>query len=199
MEATTTTTTTTDVYAGIIDNKKRPKQDDDADDDPANRTDEPPRKKKKKHRPYQLSGPLPSWNDMFFALLAFKSKLGTFHVPAQTKLGRWVQKQRQEYSKLQRQRIQYHQCSELSEERIQVLDSLGFIWDTMLHENGRRWNQVCRPSSSCVWMMVVLFDCYLFVVLCISRLFIIIMLLLRQRFEELKQWKDEHNHCNVRK
>ena len=95
---------------------------------------------------------MPSWNDMFFALLAFKAKLGTFNVPAQTKLGKWVTKQRQEYSKLQRKKIDYHQCSELSEERIQVLDSLGFIWDTMLHENGRRWNQVC--CMCCVLLLL---------------------------------------------
>jgi hypothetical protein len=78
---------------------------------------------------------------MFFALMAFKAKLGTFNVPVQTKLGKWVTRQRQEYSKLQRKKIDLNRCHELSEERIQVLDSLGFIWDTMLHENDRRWNQ----------------------------------------------------------
>jgi len=108
-------------------------------------------------------GHMPSWNDMFFALMAFKAKLGTFNVPAQTKLGKWVTKQRQEYSKLQRKKISYSQCSELSEERVLVLDSLGFIWDTMLHENGRRWNQVrtwsntlCIFCNNCVCCFVTI-------------------------------------------
>ena len=151
------------------DDESKKRDGDDNNNNDMDHPDAPPKKKMKKKSKksaasyadahYHRGGPLPSWNDMFFALLAFKSKLGTFNVPAQTKLGKWVMKQRQEYSKLQRKKIDYRHCSELSEERIQVLDSLGFIWDTMLHENGRRWNQ---------------------------------------RFEELKQWKDEHGHCNVR-
>ena len=184
----------TDVYETV--DKKRPKpdnQDDNQDNeeenlDPTTTTttlenddDVGPRKKKKKKTLYYSShlGPMPSWNDMFFALMAFKSKLGTFHVPAQTKLGRWVQKQRQEYSKLQRKRISYRECSELSEERIQVLDSLGFIWDTMLHENGRRWNQVRSFSLYCIlylWSVLIIICHYLYLTTVPSKFIIIIVM-----------------------
>jgi hypothetical protein len=65
-----------------------------------------------------------SWEEMFIALIKYKDENGHCNVPQRDlnnkQLGRWVRTQRKA-----------KQDGKLSQERIQRLETLGFIWDTL--------------------------------------------------------------------
>lgn len=68
------------------------------------------------------------WNSMFNALLKYQEEYGSTLVPfnydiSGTKLGRWVNKQRSQYNNLCRGR-----SSQMTEERVERLESMGFEW-----------------------------------------------------------------------
>jgi len=69
-----------------------------------------------------------SWFDRIDQLRKYKEVHGDCLVPKRykenTSLGNWVNKQRQHYRKFQE-----HKSSPLTQERIDILDSLEFIWD----------------------------------------------------------------------
>jgi len=75
------------------------------------------------------------WEDRFNELLAFKEKYGHVQVPIgfedNVKLANWVSTQRQE-AKLRRQ----GRPSRLTQERIDMLDDIGFVWEAQ--RGGRR-------------------------------------------------------------
>lgn len=60
-----------------------------------------------------------SWEDSYADLVAYKAKHGDCHVPSKFRenpsLGRWVARMR-------------HRRNELSEERVKLLDAVGFVW-----------------------------------------------------------------------
>lgn len=136
---------------------------DDANDDDAAKMDEadaegkPPaakkRRTKRKGRP---------WNDMLYELLKFKSKNGHCRVPgSKGSLGAWVVQQRQQYHALKAKQaeedskpaaletgdgkplgepIKRSRSSSLTEERIEVLNTIDFVWDVVQFDNDVRWN-----------------------------------------------------------
>jgi hypothetical protein len=136
-------------------------QGDSNDDGKAEETDndgKPPafkkRRTKRKGRP---------WNEMLYELLKFKSKHGHCRVPgSKGSLGAWVVQQRQQYhnlrakqaeeedhklaavengeGKLQEEPIKKSRSSSLTEERIEVLNTIDFVWDVVQFDNDVRWN-----------------------------------------------------------
>ena len=68
-----------------------------------------------------------TWFELFDELKAYKNKYGNCNVSRgwkeNEKLGRWVNKQRQQYRLLQEGKK-----SQMTEERIKLLDSIGFQW-----------------------------------------------------------------------
>ena len=78
-----------------------------------------------KFRAYQAE----TWTERFEELLEFRSKLGHCLVPnnfpANPALAQWVKRQRYQY-KLKQQ----GKRSTLSEERMKVLEEIGFVWDS---------------------------------------------------------------------
>jgi Helicase associated domain len=117
------------------------------------------------------------WNDMLFELLKYRFLHGNVMVPFKSggELGKWVAVQRAQYLSLQKA-IQAKQenndeesrkwtsaaqeggSERLTEERMKVLSSIGFVWDVVQADNDARW---------------------------------------KRRFEELKEYKAIHGHCNV--
>jgi len=71
------------------------------------------------------------WNKRFAELLKYKEKYGNTNVAVRNKdyrqLGLWVCTQRQEYKKLKA-----NKKSSMTLDRIQMLNSIGFIWSCRL-------------------------------------------------------------------
>jgi hypothetical protein len=113
------------------------------------------------------------WNDYLFDLLLYRATHGSVMVPFKSggELGKWVASQRAQYLALQKSINKELQgdpeakkwlASEgperLTEDRMKVLSSVGFVWDVVQADNDARW---------------------------------------KKRFEELKEYKAIHGHCNV--
>jgi hypothetical protein len=94
------------------------------------------------------------WNDMLYQLLRFRADKGQCMVPYKTggELGRWVASQRAQYQNLQRGQEEGKpettpmaaatvDANRLTEERVGVLDSLGFVWDVVQADNEERWKK----------------------------------------------------------
>ncbi|KAL7447868.1 hypothetical protein ACHAWC_000168, partial [Mediolabrus comicus] len=73
------------------------------------------------------------WMDRYDELVAFKEKYGDTLVPVRRSgpLGLWVDKQRQAYRK-----------GELSKERIQLLDEIGFVWNVRAEQFDINYNKL---------------------------------------------------------
>jgi len=78
------------------------------------------------------------WNAMLFELLHFKAKNGDFNVRAtdeeNKKLHTWMQTQRKQYKLFQNN---MDECS-ITDDQVQVLDSLHFSWNTRGEEHWKR-------------------------------------------------------------
>eukprot|EP00542_Grammatophora_oceanica_P020276 CAMPEP_0194034854 /NCGR_PEP_ID=MMETSP0009_2-20130614/7302_1 /TAXON_ID=210454 /ORGANISM="Grammatophora oceanica, Strain CCMP 410" /LENGTH=546 /DNA_ID=CAMNT_0038675957 /DNA_START=139 /DNA_END=1780 /DNA_ORIENTATION=+ len=85
------------------------------------------------------------WDDRFKELLEFKKKYGHVLVPIgykdNTKLGNWVSTQRQERRLLRLGR----KSTRLTQERIEMLDKIGFIWEAQ--RGGARSSQKRKPKD----------------------------------------------------
>eukprot|EP00814_Leptocylindrus_danicus_P011952 CAMPEP_0116032960 /NCGR_PEP_ID=MMETSP0321-20121206/18594_1 /TAXON_ID=163516 /ORGANISM="Leptocylindrus danicus var. danicus, Strain B650" /LENGTH=221 /DNA_ID=CAMNT_0003508723 /DNA_START=63 /DNA_END=728 /DNA_ORIENTATION=+ len=78
------------------------------------------------------------WNVMFEELKSFKAKHGHCNVNSSLcKLGRWVIKQRNQYLCLKEGKTSY-----MTDERIQMLESIGFQWSLRRSEN----NSAMQPA-----------------------------------------------------
>lgn len=79
----------------------------------------------KKLRPYQSQ----KWQEFFDELAHFKRKNGNCLVPhdfpANPPLARWVKRQRYQYNQLQQGKK-----ASITKERIQMLNDIGFVWDS---------------------------------------------------------------------
>lgn len=100
------------------------------------------------------------WNDMLFELLKYRFLHGNVMVPFKSggDLGKWVAVQRAQYMSLQKA-IQAKQenneeetrkwtsavheggSERLTEERMKVLSSIGFVWDVVQADNDARWKK----------------------------------------------------------
>jgi Helicase associated domain len=107
------------------------------------------------------------WNDMLFELLRYRASHGNVMVPFKSggELGKWVAQQRAQHQAMQKSKEDKKWLSNLNEgsdrltdDRIKVLSSVGFVWDVVQADNDARW---------------------------------------KRRFEELKEYKIKHGHCNV--
>jgi hypothetical protein len=95
------------------------------------------------------------WNDMLYQLLRFRADKGQCMVPYKTggELGRWVASQRAQYQNLQKGQEEGKvetttpmatatvDANRLNEERVGVLESLGFVWDVVQADNEERWKK----------------------------------------------------------
>ena len=101
---------------------------------------QPPKKRRRKPEPMK------PFNDMLYELLAFRAREGHCRVPLDTKsaLGRWVGSLRTQKSNM---RKGYH-SPDLSQERLAVLNSIGFVWDLQQFDSDSRWKRqfedLCR-------------------------------------------------------
>ena len=117
----------------------------------------------KKRRVSKKRGKNRPWNDMLYELLKFKAKNGHCRVPgSKGSLGSWVVQQRQQYHALKAKQEQEdskpqaepetnetdkpqeeskRRSQVLNEERIEVLDTIDFVWDVVQFDNDVRWNQ----------------------------------------------------------
>ena len=90
-------------------------------------------------RPYQ-SG---QWHDMFHELCAFKRSHGHCLVPhtftQNLPLARWVKRQRYQYKLMQEGK-----ASSMTPERIQTLQSIGFVWDSQAAAWSERLGELQR-------------------------------------------------------
>lgn len=96
------------------------------------------------------------WEVRFQELKEFKTEHGHCNVPhtkASGQLGNWVVGQRRQYKLLMDGKH-----SQITLERVQDLNSIGFEWSLLLDKSNKNWEM---------------------------------------RFEELKECKTEHGHCNV--
>lgn len=94
---------------------------------------QPPKKRRRKPEPMK------PFNDMLYELLAFRAREGHCRVPLDSKsaLGRWVANLRTQKSNL---RKGYHSL-DLNNERLAVLDSVGFVWDLQQFDSDARWKR----------------------------------------------------------
>lgn len=98
------------------------------------------------------------WNDMLFELLKYRSEHGNVMVPFKSggELGKWVASQRAQYLALQKSlnremngegdTKKWNSSSSdgperLTEERMKVLSSIGFVWDVVQADNDARWKK----------------------------------------------------------
>lgn len=88
------------------------------------------------------------WNDMLYELLKYRMTHGHVMVPFKTggDLGKWVSQQRTQYANVQKamreKPVQALTNSEyLTEERMRVLTSIGFVWDVVQADNDARWKK----------------------------------------------------------
>ena len=94
---------------------------------------QPPKKRRRKPEPMK------PFNDMLYELLAFRAREGHCRVPLESKnaLGRWVANLRTQKSNL---RKGYHSM-DLTQERLDVLNSVGFVWDLQQFDSDSRWKR----------------------------------------------------------
>ena len=95
--------------------------------------------------------PTRPWNDMLFELLKYRQVNGNVMVPFKSggELGKWVASQRAQYLALQKQLAgedskkwtQQDGPERLTEERMKVLTSIGFVWDVVQADNDARWKK----------------------------------------------------------
>eukprot|EP00586_Coscinodiscus_wailesii_P016132 CAMPEP_0172514972 /NCGR_PEP_ID=MMETSP1066-20121228/264299_1 /TAXON_ID=671091 /ORGANISM="Coscinodiscus wailesii, Strain CCMP2513" /LENGTH=570 /DNA_ID=CAMNT_0013295857 /DNA_START=73 /DNA_END=1785 /DNA_ORIENTATION=- len=81
------------------------------------------------------------WQEFFDKLVEFKSRKGHCYVPScfpeDPTFGKWVARQRQQYNKLKEGKP-----SQITEERISMLESIGFQWTAMSGPvNGELWKE----------------------------------------------------------
>lgn len=90
------------------------------------------------------------WNDMLFDLLKYRQMNGNLMVPFKSggELGKWVASQRAQYLALQKMlagedssKWQIDGPERLTEERMKVLSSIGFVWDVVQADNDARWKK----------------------------------------------------------
>ena len=105
------------------------------------------------------------WITRYEELIQFKQGHGHCNVPrdfsANKQLGEWVHTQRKQY----RLRQEGKQSSTMTNERVRMLEEIGFVWKA----NGAVIGFVWNPLGN-AWM---------------------------EQYEELKQFKQSHEHCNV--
>lgn len=84
------------------------------------------------------------FNDMLFDLLKFRAKEGHCRVPlhnkvsnSRTALGRWVALLRSQYHS----RIKGEVVPDLTQDRLLVLESIGFVWDLQQFDSNLRWRR----------------------------------------------------------
>ena len=80
---------------------------------------------------------LPAFNDMFFQLSLFRLRNGHTRVPSGSKLSEWITRIRVHYQMLQ----DGESSPILDQDRIDVLNSLGFVWDIRSYDLEERWNR----------------------------------------------------------
>jgi len=79
---------------------------------------------------------------MLFELLKFRAKKGHCNVPyGSGPLGRWVVHQRGRFQALQDNKPTETHDGGLTPERIEVLNSIGFVWDTVQYDLDARWQK----------------------------------------------------------
>ena len=129
--------------AAMTDNNNEDEDEGDDDDEEEDQVQEnsrrpdnewqPPKKRRRKPEPMK------PFNDMLYELLVYRQKEGHCRVPldAKTALGRWVASLRTQKSNL---RKGYHSL-DLSEERLKVLNSIGFVWDLQQFDSDSRWKR----------------------------------------------------------
>ena len=139
--------TTTKNSTPMSTNDEEEEEDDDDDDEDVEDDDDrmqensrrpdnewqPPKKRRRKPEPMK------PFNDMLYELLVFRAREGHCRVPLDTKsaLGRWVANLRTQRSNL---RKGYHSL-DLTQERLEVLDSVGFVWDLQQFDSDSRWKR----------------------------------------------------------
>jgi hypothetical protein len=119
----------------------------------ARREESPPPAKRPRRTVNQIYVLLP-WNDMLYQLLRFRAEKEHCMVPYKTggELGRWVASQRSQYLSLQRSKDEVKaeptpmaaatvDANRLTEERVGVLSSIGFVWDVVQADNDERWKK----------------------------------------------------------
>eukprot|EP00980_Cylindrotheca_fusiformis_P011595 scaffold2744_cov136-Cylindrotheca_fusiformis.AAC.12 len=81
------------------------------------------------------------WRDQFLKLVDFKENTGHCCVPVQyskdRQLARWVKRQRHEYKMLQEGK-----ASAIDRKRIQLLESIGFVWDAHASRWQQKWEEL---------------------------------------------------------
>ena len=100
-----------------------------------------------KFKPFQID----NWNKRYSELLLFFQTYGHVHVPhtypQNPQLARWVKRQRRQNKLLQQER-----SSTLDDERIALLNNLGFVWDSHEHrwqENLIELQDFCIENGHC--------------------------------------------------
>jgi hypothetical protein len=82
------------------------------------------------------------WHEQYRKLVEFQKKYGTTRVPTNYKedpsLSRWVSHQRYVIrQKMKEQEKNYHPSTSLSQERIQLLNDIGFLWEIPSDQKGK--------------------------------------------------------------
>ena len=116
-----------------------------------------------------------TWEQRFQELKAYKSEHGDCLVPRMYErdpsLGRWVEMQRSNYHRYMKEKQSGREtttaCGGMNEERIALLEAEDFYWTFGRGMSSRKRDNQ-KPASS--WL---------------------------ERFEELKQFRNMHGHCNV--
>ncbi|GFH61991.1 hypothetical protein CTEN210_18467 [Chaetoceros tenuissimus] len=87
-----------------------------------------------------------TWNERFEELKEFKAQQGHFNVPnkydANKALGNWVQMQRQQYK-----RLSNGLKSTMTQERVEKLESIGFVWNHLNDTWEERYKQLTLYQS----------------------------------------------------
>jgi hypothetical protein len=120
--------------------------------------EKPAASKKKKKRKVSAKKHVPRWSDMFYELSKFRATHGTCMVPFKSggELGKWVASQRSQFQAMKKAKssdvkdeggtarprwqgnlLEGPEC--LTEDRVRVLDSIGFVWDVVQADNDARW------------------------------------------------------------
>ncbi len=88
------------------------------------------------------------WQKHYDELIEFRKENGHCNVPARysnnRRLGIWVSAQRQQYKLLQKLTLSEKRNVRLNEERIRLLNNLGFTWTIRSRAFGEDWNQRLR-------------------------------------------------------
>lgn len=93
--------------------------------------------------------PATSWLERFEELKAYKQQHGHCNVPVKheenPKLGYWVSNQRSQYTLFQKERLEGNfedpAVGGMTEERIAMLEQIGFSWVAPLKDHSGKWNE----------------------------------------------------------